>query len=247
MRCGRMIRMAYYVFDIGQIPPYNRTFDLRKRKLRSCGWMEIETKERVFHLRKGDVELYCDDTSLGFFISPDIRKAKRWRGEAFDLLSDWRTASRFLKRTVRRFETMMPVRMENVSEGLYSILKQETEALLTAVFQGRIDWTRHRDLALQKARLEKCATSPFLEGAEKRKIGGLVEELDSADEYLNACYMDSDRMGVLASQLSAFLLSVFAIIEVFCADVNLVVERLPFILPCLLVAFLLFLLALPRR
>lgn len=54
-------------------------------------------------------------------------------------------------------------------------------------------------------------------------------------------------MGVLASQLSAFLLSVFAIIEVFCADVNLVVERLSFILPCFLVAFFLFLLALPRR
>lgn len=59
--------------------------------------------------------------------------------------------------------------------------------------------------------------------------------------------MDSDRMEVLASQLSAFLLSVFAIIEVFCADVNLVVERLSFILPCFLVAFFLFLLALPRR
>lgn len=59
--------------------------------------------------------------------------------------------------------------------------------------------------------------------------------------------MDSDRMEVLASQLSAFLLSVFAIIEVFCADVNLVVEQLSFILPCFLVAFFLFLLALPRR
>lgn len=239
--------MVYYVFDIGQIPPYNRTFDLRKRRLKSPGWMEIETKERVLHLRKDDIELYCDDTSLGFFISPDTRKAKRWRGEAFGLLSDWRTASRFLKRTVGRFETMMPDRTENVSEGLYSILEQETEALLTAIFQGRIGWTRHRDLALQKARLEKCATSPFLKFAEKQKIGWLVEELKSADEYLNACYMDSDRMGVLASQLSAFLLSVFAIIEVFCADLNLVVERLPFILPCFLVALLLFLLALPRR
>lgn len=239
--------MVYYVFDIGQIPPYNRTFDLKKRRLKSCGWMEIETKERVLHLRKGDIELYCDDTSLGFFISPDKRRMRRWRRKAFDLLSDWRTASRFLKRTVGRFETTMPYRMENVSEGLYSILERETEALWTAIFQGRIGWARHRDLALQKARLEKCATSPFLKSAEKQKIGWLAEELKSADEYLNACYMDSDRMGVLASQLSAFLLSVFAIIEVFCADVNLVVERLSFILPCFLVAFFLFLLALPRR
>lgn len=62
--------MVYYVFDIGQIPPYNRTFDLRKRKLKSPGWMEIETKERVFHLRKDDIELYCDDTSLGFLFHP---------------------------------------------------------------------------------------------------------------------------------------------------------------------------------
>lgn len=246
------------ICDLGYIPPLDAKPERNESLLEKNGWTPVEALfevadlDRLFCFEKDHVRLVLDDTGLAVFILPEPvgRRKQRLADETIGLLSDWRKGSG----TKRLPSLLMNVSRMSVADcgwvdvrgrvngGIVDLLFRQTRHLATGFTQHKVGFGDWRDFLLQRARMSCYRTSPLVDWSDVR-WDEIAAQLEAYDAYMDACYLNSDRMARMSGMLLATLFSMTGIVSLTLTwHWNITVVVVAFF-----VVGLLFFLSIPRK
>lgn len=245
------------VHDLGHIPPCDSTPEQNRLILLRYGWTEAGVRpagfmntRRLFWYRHGDVWLVMDDTSLLAVFTPlhARRQDMRVIRPTVESLRDWRSAGtkRLVGLKQSSYKTAIACHEMDLSQAVadmvMSMLAGQNDLLGVEVYQHPVRYGGWKDLLLQRSRIARCRTSML---ADQNDPGWerLDRQLDAYEAYMDACYLNGDRMSRMAGLLLAAIFSSTGIISLFLNqhwDWRLM-------LACVVIVFGIFLFSLPRK
>lgn len=246
------------ICDLGYIPPIDSKPERNESLLEKNGWtpvealFEIADPDRLFCFEKDHVRLVLDDTSLAVFILPEPVGRREWKcvDGTIGLLSDWRRGSG----TKRLPSLLVNVSRMSVADcgwedvrgrvngGIVDLLFRQTRHLATGFTQHKVGFGDWRDFLLQRARMSCYRTSPLVDWNDVR-WDEIAAQLEAYDSYMDACYLNSDRMARMSGMLLATLFSMTGIVSLTLTwHWNITVVVVAFF-----VVGLLFFLSIPRK
>lgn len=246
------------VHDLGHVSPNDSTPEQNRLILLRHGWMETGGRlkgftdtRRLFWYRHGDVWLVMDDTSLLAVFTPlhARRQDMKVIQPTIASLKDWRKSTgtkRLAELKQSSHETAVACRemdlSQTVADMVMNMLAGQNDLLGVEVYQHPVRYGGWKDLLLQRSRIARCRTS-MLADQDDPRWERLDRQLDAYEAYMDACYLNGDRMSRMAGLSLAAIFSSTGIISLFLNqhwDWRIM-------LTCVVIVFGIFLFSLPRK
>ena len=258
MACMKESNLKVIAFDLGHIPPKDWKRVRNGKVLMRRGWSPIPAPEWAedamrsgrlsWYVRHG-VTMCLDDTSLGFVLTDSAgRRAAMLESMIPKPLWDWkpwarrllpgRRFNRVASERTRTFETTF----DGITDALHSAYRKMMESQCDAIAASVYAHTRansYRDIAQQKGRILRCATSPLMRGDDEW-AGTALHALYACCEYAESCYLANDRLAQISGLVFGFIISI-------CSAISAFSDNLMAVVVVLVVSVLSFVYSIPRR